>query len=250
MTQRKKLKKTIRARAGKTGESYTAARRQVLLARGERVRPAPAPPPSPRPPERPTLPVRAGMSEASVVKKTGHGFDHWFAVLDAFGVPDRGHNAAATHLYEEHGVPGWYCQMITVAYEQARGLRRPNQSCTGDFQVSVSKAVPASVEAVARAFTDARRRQAWLREADPGLARALVVAFDGPKPVQLKQRDARNARLRYRWDGSVVEIRITGKATGATVVADNTKLADSGEVEHRRALWKTALEVLKAQLAR
>jgi plasmid stability protein len=33
MTREKKLKKAIRARARKTGESYTAARRQVLQAK-------------------------------------------------------------------------------------------------------------------------------------------------------------------------------------------------------------------------
>ena len=43
MTQQKKLKKAIRARSEKTGESYTAARRQVLLAR-EEPEEAPAPP--------------------------------------------------------------------------------------------------------------------------------------------------------------------------------------------------------------
>src|SRR5687768_15705436 len=135
MTQQKKLKKAIRARSEKTGESYTAARRQVLLAREE---PAPLPP-APKPP------AKGGISEESVLKKTGHGLDHWFGVLDTFGGAAQGHTAMAAHLYKEHGIPGWHSQGITVAYERARGLREVNQACTGKFQVTVSKTVPATV---------------------------------------------------------------------------------------------------------
>jgi len=60
-----------------------------------------------------------------------------------------------------------------------------------------------------------------------------------------------NARLRYRWDGTTVEIHIIGKPKGgATVVAVNSKLADASQVERRRAQWRQALEALKAHVAR
>ncbi|HEX5720635.1 MAG TPA: DUF4287 domain-containing protein, partial [Thermoanaerobaculia bacterium] len=163
MTQQKKLKKTIRARSEKTGESYTAARRQVLLAREE---PPPTPPPvSTSKPSAPKPPAKGGISEESVLKKTGHGLDHWFGVLDAFGGTTQGHTAMAAHLYNEHGIPGWHSQGITVAYERARGLREANQACTGKFQVSVSKTVPATVAEVVEAL----KSTAWLQGADPGL---------------------------------------------------------------------------------
>ena len=257
MTQLKKLKKAIRARARKTGESYTSARRHVLRSRGKDVptaRPAAttataAPGASSKAPARAAR-ERAGLSEQAVLKKTGHGLAHWFGVLDTFGAKERGHTASARHLHEDHGVPGWHCQMITVAYERERGLRELNQSCAGDFQVSVSRTLPASVARVARALSDPRRRAEWLRDADPGLRRAFLAAFEGPKATSLKQRDANNARLRYRWDGTFVDIYVTGKPNGRTVVAaSNNKLAGAGQVEERRRLWKTALDALKAHLA-
>jgi hypothetical protein len=244
MTQAKKLKRAIRARSRKTGESYSAARRQLLKAgtrtttAGER-------------PARAAAATRGGMSEASAVRRTGHGLDHWFAVLDAFGAAAKGHTAAATHLHEDHGVPGWHAQGITVAYERARGLRAPNQAGGGTFQVSVSRAVPASVAEVADAIRDPRRRREWLRGADPGLARALHAAFAGESPRDVKVRDASNARLRYPWQDTAVEIRITGKPKGgATVAADNTKLRDRDHVERRREQWQGALDALKAHLTR
>ena len=61
------------------------------------------------------------------LKKTGHGLDHWFAVLDRFGAVEKGHTASARHLYEDHGVDGWYAQGITVVV-RARARRARHES--------------------------------------------------------------------------------------------------------------------------
>jgi hypothetical protein len=81
---------------------------------------------------------------------------------------------AATHLHARHGVPGWHCQMITVAYERTRGLRASNQSCTGGFQVSVSKAVTVMADKtdLPDAATVEDRRARW-RAALQGLSAHL-----------------------------------------------------------------------------
>lgn len=252
MTQQKKLKKAIRARSEKTGESYAAARRQVLLARNKNPKEiqeetVEAPAPVAAPPAK--APVKRGqVNDASAQKATGHGLDHWFAVLDAFSVAEKGHTAAAAHLNQEHGVPGWYAQGITVAFERERGLRETNQACTGTFQVSVSKTVPATVAQVIDALKSAGRRAAWLAGADPGLAEALNAAFTGAKPREVKTKGGDYAWLRFPWDGRTVEIRITGKPKGASVVADNSGLPSAEMVEPRRAMWKVALEGLKRYL--
>ena len=260
MTLQKKLKKTIRARSQKTGESYTAARRQVLLAREKAETPEqPAPlvvqePPvaqpiqeTPAPPAKP--PSRGQVNDEAARKKTGHGLDHWFAVLDAFGGATKGHTAAAAHLYKDHGVPGWYAQGITVAYERARGLRDVNQSCTGTFQVSVSKTVPAPVAEVVDALRSPERRAAWLKDADPALVQALDAAFTGDKPREVKTKGNDYAWLRFPWDSHTVVIYINGKPKGASVVADNSGLTNPDLIEQRRAQWKVALAGLQRYLA-
>jgi hypothetical protein len=194
--------------------------------------------------------TRGALSDEAARRKTGHGLDHWFAVLDAFGAANKGHTGAADHLYSAHGVPGWHAQGITVAYERARGLRRLNQSCTGGFQVTVSKTVPAPVGEVIEAFRDGRRRKAWLAGAEPALAEALAAAFTGDKPSEVKTKGADYAWLRFRWDGKTVEIRITGKPTGASVAADNKDLPEAELVEVRRRQWKAALSGLQRHLSR
>jgi hypothetical protein len=263
MTLQKKLKKAIRVRSEKTGESYTAARRQVLLVRGKKAQaaePAVAPEPPVLEPETVPAPVAkpsqsapstkgGGLSDEAARKKTGHGLDHWFAVLDAFGAATKGHTAAAAHLYNDHGVPGWHSQGITVAYERARGLRDVNQSCAGDFQVSVSKTVPAPVSEVVDALESAERRAVWLADADPALAQALTAAFSGPKPREVKTKGSDYAWLRFSWDSSKIVIYIYGKPKGASVVADNSSLADGDHVEQRRAQWRVALDGLHRHLA-
>jgi len=254
MTLQKKLKKAVRARSQKTGESYTAARRQVLLAR-EKEAESPQqpvdlqpPPPAPAPAPHVRKAVKGEVSDESARKKTGHGLDHWFAVLDAFDAAAKGHTAAASHLYEKHGVPGWHAQGITVAYERARGLREMHQSCAGDFQVSVSKTVPATVAEVIAALKSGDRRAVWLQSADSGLVRALDAAFSGAKPREVKTKGSDYAWFRFPWDASKVEIRITGKPKGASVAMDSTELAGAEQVEERRAQCRAALEGLKRHL--
>ncbi len=261
MTLQKKLKKTIRARSQKTGESYTAARHQVLLAREKKAETpeqpnpvavqepqAPVAPPVPETPAAPPAkPSRGQVNDEAARKKTGHGLDHWFAVLDAFGGTTKGHTASAAHLHKDHGVPGWYAQGITVAYERERGLRDVNQSCTGSFQVSVSKTVPAPVAEVVDALRNPERRAAWLQDADPALVQALDAAFTGDKPREVKTKGDNYAWLRFPWDGTVV-IYINGKPKGASVVADNSDLPSPDLIEQRRAQWKVALAGLQRHL--
>jgi len=253
MTDQKKLKRAVRARSSKTGESYTAARRQVLAARSKSTastaEPAPVKKPALVAAPAPPTPTKSGaLTDKAAREKTGHGLEHWFAVLDAFGAAEKGHTGAADHLYTAHGVPGWHAQGITVAYERARGLRQANQSCTGKFQVSVSKTVPVPVSEVVAALRDKRRRAAWTKGADPALVAALDAAFAGPKPREVKTKGSDYAWLRFPWDGPTVVIYITGKPTGASVVADNSNLPEPSKVEERRAQWRVALDGLARHL--
>lgn len=238
MTEARKLKKAVRARARKTGESYAAARRSYLK------------PPAPRPAAPPAKPGAPGsLSDANALEKTGHGLDHWFAVLDKFSKGRKGHTDAARHLYEEHGMPGWHAQGITVAWERARGHRAMNQSCDGDFQVSVSRVVPVGVADIVRAFTERKQRAVWLKNADPGLVRALAAGLEGEKSKGLRIINAERARLRFRWDGGVVQIYVDAKPGGKTsIVAQNEDLSDAASVETRRAAWRDALNGLRSYL--
>lgn len=190
------------------------------------------------------------MSDVRVREKTGHGLDHWFAVLDRFGAVEKGHSAAARHLYDAHQVDGWYAQGITVAYERARGVRTVNQRVDGAFEVSVSKVLAGDTAGVIKAVTDPRRRRQWLGAADPRLARALSSAIADKASKGFVVRPDGLARFRYKWDGTTVQFYLEPKAAGkVSLVVQHTKLANAAAVDERRAQWKAALAALAAYLA-
>lgn len=245
MTRARSLKQTIRARAAKTGERYTTARRQVLKHTTARATAPPAPEPPPAPSSSVANLTKGAVTDAKTREKTGHGLDHWFAVLDRFGGADKGHTALARHLHDEHAVSGWYAQGITVAYERARGARALNQRVGGDYEVSVSKVVAADTPAVVSAFSDARTRKAWLAPADPALARALAAALTASTSKGFVVRPDGQARFRYKTGPTTVQVYVWPKAGGtSSVVVTEMKLPDAATLEARREAWRTALASL------
>lgn len=243
MTRARALKQIIRDRAAKTGERYTTAPRHVL----HELRLHPSSPARPAPVQVATnAPSAKGqVSDAKAREKTGQGLDHWFAVLDAFGGVPRGHTALARHLFIDHGVPSWYCQGITVAYERARGARHVNQRCDGEYEVSVSKVLAATPRAVARALTDARRRKHWTPGVDADLMRSLATGLTGPSSKGVIVQPDGQGRFRYKWGDTAVQGMLLPKAGGkVSLVVTHSKLADATAVERQRAMWRTALEGL------
>lgn len=234
MTRARALKQTIRDRAAKTGERYTSARRHVL----KELSLVPKPVVKPATP----VPTKGGLSDAKSIEKTGHDLAYWFAILDRFGAIEKGHTAATTMLHANYNVPGWYVQGIVVAYERARGKRVMNQTCYGDFHVSVSKTVAATPSRVAKLFSDAKRRTRWADAVDADLGKALGA---GVKLKGITTRPDGQARVRYKWDGMTVQVYLYPKPGDKTsVVVDHMDLTSADAVETYRGRWKAALTSL------
>jgi Domain of unknown function (DUF4287) len=144
MTTQQSFKRRIRARMQKTGESYTAARAQLL--------------PDPEPEYEPQY------SDDAVRRNTGRGYHEWFAALDEWGAAERPHGEIARWLGDEFGIPGWWCQNVAVEYERARGLRPVRGDRDGTHNASASKTVAVPVERLFEAFAgrwpDLRQRTA------------------------------------------------------------------------------------------
>jgi hypothetical protein len=234
MTRARALKQVIRARAAKTGERYTTARRHVIaeIARSKPIAIVSKPAPKTTP-----MSTKGGLSDAKSIEKTGHDLAHWFNVLDKFGAIEKGHTRAADHLYSDHGVPGWYCQGITVAYERARGKRGMNQRCDGSYEVTVSKVMTATPAQIIKAI----KAQRWTDGVDAGLLKALSASLKDKKSKGFVIRPDGQARFRYKWDGTTVQFNMYPKGPNKTsFVVSNTGLPDAESVETSRAKWKAA----------
>ena len=70
---------------------------------------------------------------AVIAAKTGKSWAQWIATLDAAGAPAMNHTQIAALVHEQHGVPGWWAQGVTVGYERIRGRRSKNQVAGGTF---------------------------------------------------------------------------------------------------------------------
>lgn len=204
MPKQKDLKRLIRSRMKKTAEAYTAARLQ-LLKKSE-----------------PTSNYAdvAGMSDASVSKKTGRTWAQWVRVLDAVGAAEKPHREIAEHV-SSLGTPDWWSQMVTVGYERIRGLRDRGQRRGGGYEATKSRTFDVPVEKLFHAFANARIRRRWL-------------------PVKLTVRSATPRKyMRLTWeDGAPVQLGFFSKGAGKSAVAvAHQKLPDRSAADAMKKVW-------------
>jgi len=220
MPTNKDFKRLVRTRMKKTGESYTAARAHLLPAKPSRKK-APA--------AAADLATIAGMSDAALKQKTGHGWKHWVNALDSVGADAWPHRRIAKHLHEEHTVPAWWCQMVTVGYERIKGLRAIGQRSDGTFGASKSKTFPVPLPRLYRAWSDARLRAKWL----PGVALTVRTTI-------------REKSMRITWpDRTSVGVWFVRKAAAKSQVAvEHGKLLDKSTATKMKAYWEERLRAL------
>jgi uncharacterized protein YndB with AHSA1/START domain len=219
MPTQKDFKRRVRARMQKTGESYTAARQQLI------TRPATSKPSI----DRAKL---AGMSDAAVRAKTGRTWAEWVRLLDMAGAAKLPHRAIAQHV-ASLGLASWWAQTVTVGYERIRGLRERGQKRSGTYEASKSRTFGVPVGVLFDAFADARLRQRWL-------------------PVNVSVRSVRPLRrMRMSWeDGTLVHVEFVAKSSQKSAVAvQHTRLADRGALQQIKQTWTLHFNRLAAMLA-
>lgn len=206
MTKQKTFKRRVRTRMAKTGESYSAARRMLITPSEE---------------------------SAATEKATGRSNEQWFALLDEWGAAERTHAEIARWLAGQPGVSHWWSQMLTVAYEQARGRRLPHERPDG-FRITASKTIAVPVSELFSAFTGEAQRAQWLPDA----------------PLHVRTATASRS-ARYDWgDGtSRVNVGFTAKSdTTSTIALSHERLPDADTAETMKAWWRERLGDLKTLL--
>jgi hypothetical protein len=238
MPTNKDFKRVVRARMKKTGESYTAARAQLLRDKPKTKRASKrAASPSPRATAS-RDPARyaelAGMSDESVKKATGRTWDGWVTALDDAKADVWPHKHIAEYVHAEFNVPDWWTQMVTVGYERIKGLRARGQRRDGSYEASKSKVFPVPIGALFAAFADDDTRARWLTDVDPEV-----------------RHTAKNKSVRMRWpDGSAVDVGFLTKGpTKSQVAIGHRKLASQADATRAKAFWTEKLTALGALLA-
>src|SRR5580704_6989756 len=171
------------------------------------------------------------MSDEAVKAKTGKDWAQWFTALDKAKAATMSHQeivAAAGKL----GAGRWWGQMVTVAYERARGLRTKHETATG-FSVSISKTVACDLSDLYAAASDEKSRKAWF-----------------PKGAFVRSSQTKDKYLRGSWNGDArLEINFYAKGAGKSQInVQVNKMKKEADVEAERAAWKAALEKLVVRL--
>jgi hypothetical protein len=237
MTKRKSFKGRVRARMDKTSERYSTARRQLLAKADPATPPEPAGQPAEAEAAAPPVDApgaRRPYSDEVLRANTGRTWDEWFALLDAWGGAERPHAEIARWLSDEHEVGGWWAQGVTVAYEQARGLRAPGQRRGGLFEAGASKTVAVPVDRLYAAFADPDLRERWL----PGATLEVRTVHPGRS-------------IRADWEDGSTRLVIAFTARGeakSQVALVHQRVPDAETAERLKAFWRERVAVLKQVL--
>jgi uncharacterized protein YndB with AHSA1/START domain len=221
MTSQRSFKRLVRARMGKTGESYTAARAMLLAAE------------EPQPDGKPVLVT----SDEAIRRRTGRGWEDWFDLLDDWGAAERQHRDIARHVAAVLGIEplAWAAQAVTLSYERARGLRAVGEHPHG-FTVTASKTVAVPVDRLFAAFVDESLRARWLP--------------DG----HLRERTATAPKsARFDWGDGTTRVNVFFEPKGeerSTAVVQHERLADGAAAERMKSFWRARVAAMKEQLER
>ena len=230
MPRNKDLKRLVRARMKKTGESYTAARTQITK-RPRAKRPAATGSPRLTNASAPAkdYATLASMSDATISEKTGRTWEEWVRVLDRHDAMQLRHRDIAALVNTEYQIDGWWSQSVTVGYERIKGLRARGQRLDGSYEASKSRTFNVPVATLFEAWADPDLRKRWLKE--PGVKVRTATA---PKSMRLG------------WaDGTIVAVWFDSKGgSKSTVALAHTKLPDRETAERLKRHWSERLDAL------
>jgi hypothetical protein len=253
MPTQKDLKRLIRSRMQKTGESYTTARLRLLQKKKNSPITVVTSTVSPSVPSRPATPrpkqarkssaadqratgfaALAGMSDQAVRARTGCDWQRWVYHLDKKGCAEWTHREIAKYICQQFRLSSWWAQTVTVGYERIKGLRDIGQRRGGTYEANKSRTIGVPVERLYRAFSVARMRSRWL----PDLRWTLRRATAG-----------KSMRVTCE-DGTCIQFNFTAQNDRKSrVTIQHQKLASKSDAENRKNFWDERLSALARLLA-
>jgi hypothetical protein len=184
-------------------------------------------------PKTTTNPMAPRLSDEAVQAKTGQTWKEWFAILDQAGARQFTHQEIVKYLNAKHAVGPWWQQMVTVTYEQARGLREKHQKPDG-FEISISRTIKAALPKVFKSVVNEKTRLTWLP------ADGLTIRKATPdKSIRFNRPDGKAG----------FEISFLSKDNNKSqVVVTCRKLPNANVAAKTKTYWGEALDRLRSSL--
>ena len=180
-----------------------------------------------------TAMAKPPVSDEAVKKATGRDWPAWCAALDKERASRLTHAEIATLVHRKFKVRPWWSQMVTVGYEQLRGLRELHQKA-GGFEISRSRTIAAPIDRVYRAWQSPSIRRRWLTHPDVSFSTAHA-----------------NKSLRFVWvDGKTrAQAEFLDKGSKTAVTVTHSKLTDGKAAAKMKKYWSAQLDKLADQFA-
>jgi len=191
------------------------------------------------------------ISDAAVRKATGKGWDAWFALLDSEGAEALPHKQVARMLHDKGYIAsGWWCQMVTVEYERARGKRVVGGTENAGFQIGVQRTLPLSLEQAWDLITQPEGRALWLGTVSD-LRWEKRAAYETAEGTRGEIRSFTPQKLvRLTWQPpdfatpSTLQVYLEPSGKKTAVHFHQEKLDSAETREQMRAHWRQVLQGL------
>jgi uncharacterized protein YndB with AHSA1/START domain len=169
------------------------------------------------------------IGDDAVKEKTGKTWLEWFKTLDKASAIKMNHKEIVSYLKKNFDLNGWWQQMVTVTYEQERGMRKVHEKPEG-FQISKSKSISAPVSKLFKAWTNENNRMRWLKDSD------FIIR---------KKTTDKNIRIIWIDNITTVEVMFYPKDNFKTqIVVQHSKLKNAREAEKMKKYWADSLKKL------
>ncbi|MGA2819124.1 MAG: hypothetical protein ABSF61_00475 [Anaerolineales bacterium] len=173
---------------------------------------------------------KRGIGDQAVVARTGKTWRQRFGLLDRAGARNKSHQGIVALIAARYAVSPWWQQMITVTYEQGRGLRERHETAHG-HQLSVSRTLALSASRLFEAWITPRARRLWMPDAK------LVLG-----------KTVRRKTIHAKWVSrgvSELEVRLTTRARGRTqITVQHSRLTTLSSAARMKEYWAGSLAAL------
>lgn len=191
--------------------------------------------------------MKPRISNEAIFESTGRNWDDWFMWLDQEDAMTLNHKEIVALLDDNFNLNGWWQQMISVTYEQVRGMREEGQTQAAGYEIGVSKTFNCSAEVLWKILMQTPGRDIWLGASTDFILKkkANYLLTDG-REGQIRSIHE-NKRIRLTWDHeslnetSTLQLTIVNKLEKSTLAFHQEKLSNQGERELMRKHWKQVI---------
>lgn len=193
------------------------------------------------------------VSNASVLKGSGKGWDDWVKILTKAGATSWTHQETVAFLKAKHKLKPWWQQVVTVGFEVASGKRKEGQNLKGEYGVMASRTFPISAKALWKLMTSQEGLTTWLKPmGDFELKPKQQYEVEGGVFGEVRTMKA-NERARLTWReeewsrATVLNLMLLGRTPKKSIlVFQHDRLLSSRQREEMREYWKARIDELLA----